>query len=187
MGVRYPDSRLRQVALSDMALDGVLGGPVQIAGFLDYNHSGASQTIQQNTWTDIQNDDGGLYGKKNFRPYGVARLMDTSSGHIMMDELNNGDILVVRSDFVINPNVNGTYVQFRLKFGAGWGVYYLTRQIGSLSNGGGVDYSVEFSNVLYIGDDNTRLNPGVPQIYCSDQATFTNTGMVIFVFGGKPR
>ena len=107
--------------------------------------------------------------------------MDVSTGRVDLRQLNIGDTLLIRSDIIINPNVNNISVQYRYKLGTGFGEYYLTRQVGVITTGAAVDYPFQFVDYLYIGDSNTRDNLIEIQVYSSHICSFINQGTVIQV------
>jgi len=73
-------------------------------GFIDYNDASTSSTpviISADVWTTIPNDGLGSFTNKNYKPQGVAELMDTSTGKIDPRELSLGDVIIIRNDFIL--------------------------------------------------------------------------------------
>lgn len=153
-------------------------------GFMDYNNTVAPFTISANVWTDIPNDGLGAFTNKTYAPTpggSSIELINTASGTIEGSGLTLGDAIIIRNDIRITPNVNFAVVEFRYQLGSGLGTYYLTKLLGTLSNGAGIEYSQQFEDYIYMGDENTRLNPIRLQIKCSEDATFQSLGSVIQV------
>ena len=149
-------------------------------GFIDYNDASGSFTISANTWTDLPNDGAGAFTNKNYAPDGVTELMDSSTGYIDPTQTTLGDVLLVRNDFTVNPNTNNALLEFRYSLGGGAGAYTLPTIIGRLDSGSGTDYRFTLrADKIYMGDDNTRLNPIKLQVRLSANATVTNAGTVI--------
>jgi hypothetical protein len=151
-------------------------------GFIDYNDTTGSFSLTANTWTDIPNNGLGAFTNKNYLPTGVTELIDTSTGYIDTTELNLGDVIFIRNDFTINPNTNNSQLLFRYELGSGAGLYTLEKIVGRLDSGSGQDYRFSLTpDIIYMGDDNTRLNPIKLQVNCTSNATLTNAGSVITV------
>ena len=149
-------------------------------GFIDYNDASGRFTISANTWTDLPNDGAGAYTNKAYAPDGVTELMDSSTGYIDPTQTTLGDVLLVRNDFTVNPNTNNALLEFRYSLGGGAGAYTLPTIIGRLDSGSGTDYRFTLrADKIYMGDDNTRLNPVKLQVRLSANATVTNAGTVI--------
>lgn len=154
---------------------------------VDYNDSSTSAESPLNlvgaTWTDIPNNGAGPYTNVNHLPDHFGSLIDGDTGYIDLSSLSVGDTVLIRNDFRIIPAINGSYVQFRIGFGSGLGIFYLTQQVGSLSNGAGIEYPIELLNSFYIGSTDILNNYARCQIICSDQAEFINSGVAITVLG----
>ena len=149
-------------------------------GFIDYNDASGSFTISANTWTDLPNNGAGAFTNKNYAPDGITDLMDSSTGYIDPTQTTLGDVLLVRNDFTVNPNTNNALLEFRYSLGGGAGAYTLPTIIGRLDSGSGTDYRFTLrADKIYMGDDNTRLNPVKLQVRLSANATVTNAGTVI--------
>lgn len=151
-------------------------------GFADYNDTTGAISLPADTWTDIPNDGLGAFTNKSYLPTGVTELMDTSTGYIDTSELSLGDTILIRNDYTINPNTNNALLKFRYSLGTGAGSYTLEKIVGRLDSGSGQDYRFSLEpDLIYMGDDNTRLNPIKLQVFCSSNATLTNAGSAISV------
>ena len=136
-------------------------------------------TVAADTWTVIPNNGAGAFSNTSYLPSGVTSLFDGSTGKIDPTQAALGDDLLVRNDFSLTPSINGAHVQFRYTLGTGGGSYTLEHQLGTMSNGGGVPYRFQFTDLIYMGDTNTRDNQIGLEIKCSEAATLTNSGSVV--------
>lgn len=150
------------------------------ATFIDYNHAGNTVSLTADTWTDIPNDGAGAFTNRTYAPEGVTELLDVATGYLDLSELSLGDTVLVRNDFQINPNTNNALIEFRYVLGTGGGEYTLETQEGRLDSGSGKNYRFSLKpDLIYMGDDNTRLNPIKLQVKLSTGGTLTNAGSVI--------
>ena len=140
--------------------------------------------LPANTWTDMPNDGAGANTRLNFLPNGITSLkLDTSTGYLDLTELKNGDSIIVRNNFKVIPNNNKADLSFRYAtrrhlFGAA--VYPLETFVARLDSGAGKPYTYTLStHLVYMGDDNTRLNPVKLQLNLSKNGTFINSGIAI--------
>ena len=161
---------------------GVPGGSTSARsndGWADYNNASGSIAVLAGEWTTLENDGAGAFTNTTYLPPGVSRLLDTATGAMDFTELALGDEVQIRQDVNVRPSVNGAQVEMRVKLGAGAGTYYLTHSTAVLNQGGGGDYPLIQLLHIYMGDTNTRANPGVIQIRCTEDATITNNGSYI--------
>ena len=94
-----------------------------------------------------------------------------------------GNSIQVRIDFKINPNINNATLECRYVLGSGGGEYALTVFEKRLDRGSGIDYDAnKGSFLIYMGDDNTRLNAGKLQVKLSSAGKLTNAGVAIQIF-----
>jgi len=153
-----------------------------ITGFADYNDTSTvgGVALPANTWTDIPNDGAGAFTQLDFLPSGITSVLDTSTGYLDLTQLKNGDSIIVRNDFIVTPNNNRANLKFRYELGAGAGIYTLDYFVTRLDSGAGIPYRFNlYSHLIYLGDDNTRLNPIKLQINLSKNGTFVNNGTAI--------
>ena len=151
------------------------------AGFEDYNDTStaAGLAIAPGVWTDVPNDGQGAFTNKSYSP-GVGDLID-SSGRLVFSGLNLGDQVLIRNDIRVTPIISGAFLEWRYQLGSGAGTYYLTQPLGLLGDGAR-EYEFQFLQKIYIGDENTRQNLCIPQVRCTEDATFRNLGAVVTVF-----
>ena len=156
--------------------------PGRVIGFMDYNDTTGSIAVASDTWTTIPNNGLGAFTNKNYAPHGVTELMDVSTGEIDPTELELGDVLWIRNDFTVTPQINNTSLDFRYVLGTGGGEYTLEQQLGRLDRGAGVGYRFSLRiDEIYMGDANTRDNLITLQVKCSGASTLVNAGSVITV------
>lgn len=151
-------------------------------GFIDYNDTTGEIPLVANTWTTIPNNGLGPFTNKAFAPENVNELMDTNTGAIDTTELELGDSILIRNDFSINPNTNNALLQFRFTLGANGQEYTLETTLGRLGDGSGKFYRFSLvPELIYMGDENTRLNPIGLEIKLSTNGILNNAGSVIQV------
>jgi hypothetical protein len=154
----------------------------QITGFADYNDASSSSGVSliADTWTDLPNDGAGSFTNLSFLPSGIDSVLDVSTGYIDLTQLKNGDSVIIRNSFKVTPNRNRADLNFRYSLGAGTGTYTLKSFIARLDSGAGKDYPYTlYSHLIYLGDDNTRLNPIKLQLNLSRNGSFVNYGTAI--------
>jgi hypothetical protein len=142
--------------------------------------------LSANTWTDIPNDGLGAFTNLTYLPDGITNLLDVSTGYLDLSELELGDSVLIRNDFVVTPNQNRANLNFRYELGAGLGVYTLDYFVGRLDSGAGDEYRYNlYTHLIYLGDDNTRLNPIKLQLNLSKNGSFVNNGSAIQILKRK--
>ena len=162
-------------------IDGGVGWiDTRAGGFMDYNNSGWAIAITADTWTDVPNDGAGAFTNKTYKPDQVTELLDDTTGYIDPTELDLGQAIVIRNDFVVNPNTNNALLEFRYELGTGAGLYTLEKIVWRLDSGSGIDYRFSLTtDYIYMGDTNTRDNPIKLQVKLSTNGTLNNAGSVI--------
>ena len=158
---------------------------LKTGGFIDYNDSATSTTpitLVSDTWTEIPNDGLGAFTNKTYLPEGVTELMDTLTGYLDVTELSLGDSLLLRNDYSITPNTNNSLLRFRYSLGTGAGVYTLEKIVGRLDSGSGISYRNSLvTDLIYMGDLNTKDNPIKLEVNLSTNGTLVNSGSAIQV------
>ena len=156
------------------------GGLVDAQGFIDYNDTTGLINLVADTWTIIPNNGAGAFTNKTYAPEGVTEFMDVATGAIDPTELALGDTIIIRNDFKVNPNTNNALLEFRYGLGGNGGEYVLETIKGRLDNGSGIDYRFNLgTDLIYMGDENTRTNPISLQVKLSTNGTLLNAGSVI--------
>lgn len=154
--------------------------PGQVVGWIDYNDTTGSFSVPADTWTDLPNNGLGSFSNDTYPPQGVAELLDTATGYIDPTELNMGDALLIRNDYLVTPQTNNTAIRFRYFLGAGAGQYPLEKREPRMDEGSGIAYPHTLdASLVYMGDTNTRDNPIKLQVKVSSPCTVVNNGSVI--------
>ena len=152
-------------------------------GFIDYNDATGEIDLTSDTWTDVPNNGAGAFTNKAYAPNGITELLDVSTGYLDFTQLDLGNSVQVRIDFKVNPNINNATLECRYVLGNGGGEYALTVFEKRLDRGSGIDYDAnKGSFLIYMGDDNTRLNDGKLQVKLSSNGKLTNAGVAIQIF-----
>jgi len=151
-----------------------------VLGFQDYNNTIGDISVAAETWTTLLNNGQGAFTNLQYNT--IPDLVDyTGTQNFTFSELNLGDSVYIRTDFTFTPQVNGATLEVRYQLGAGAGLYTLPRGLGSLTNGAGIPYRFVELSYIYMGDLNTRDNPGVLQVKCSEAGTVNYAGCAIKV------
>ncbi len=155
----------------------------QSAGFVDYNNSSGLISLVADTWTDLPNDAAGSFTNTAYSPtdIGGLDLIDTSNGYLDFSDLDLGSQLIIRSDVTVTPQTNNSLFQMRYLLGGGAGEYQLLFLSERLDSGSGLDYQRVIPFPVYMGDTNTRDNPGRLQAKLTTAGTITNAGIYISI------
>lgn len=91
-----------------------------LGGFAFYEDATTATTpinIVADTWTDLTNDKAGAGTLTSYKPsYITGDLWDTATNTIDLDEVPNGKIIIVRTDFEYTPGSSNQHVDARLYF-----------------------------------------------------------------------
>ncbi len=150
-------------------------------GFVDYNDASGDVSLTADTWTDVPNDTLGSFTNTTYIPSNVTTLIDDSTGHLDFTELELGQEISIRNDFIITPNTNNALLQVRYVLGTGANEYALLFWSERLDSGSGVAYQRVITFPIYMGDTNTRDNPGKLQVKLSTPGTLNNNGSYISI------
>jgi hypothetical protein len=165
--------------------DSGAGGEGNGQGFIDYNDTSTASSplvLSGGVWTTIPNDGLGAASNDLFKPGGVTELLNVATGSIDASDLSLGDSLLVRNDYKVTPNTNNTLLEFRYSLGTGLSSYTLEKIIGRLDSGSGQPYRFSLStDLIYMGDLNTKDNPISLQVKLSANGTLINAGSAIQV------
>jgi hypothetical protein len=155
-------------------------------GFLDYNDTSTSSTplsLVSGVWTDIPNDGLGAFTNKNYRPANVTEVLDVSTGYLDFSQLELGSELILRNDFSVTPSTNNSLLEVRYLLGTGAGEYALQFWSERLDSGSGIPYQRVTNFPIYMGDTNTRDNPGRLQVKLSTSGSLVNAGVYASIRG----
>lgn len=157
--------------------------PLSSFGFVDCSNSGGAQSLTINTWTTLLNDCAGVYTNTDYLPIGVTQLVDPVTGKLDFSELSIGDQVIIRHTLDITPNSNGQTFQLRHLVGQSGQEYDLPVNIpAKMEQGGGIPTGrFTISDVIYIGNENTRLGGALPQLKVNGNASVQYHGVYIGV------
>ena len=92
-----------------------------------------------------------------------------------------GSEVSIRNDFSVTPNTNNSLLEVRYILGSGLGEYSLLVLSERLDNGSGIAYQKVPIFNIYMGDSNTKDNPGKLQVKLSTSGTVDNAGSYISI------
>lgn len=146
-------------------------------GWADYNDAETAVTpiqVLAGVPKQITNDTLGPQTSRAFLPSGVTDIWDPVADQFDFSELRNGDLVDIRFDAEITTTTPNQL--FRLAFVGGIGgfQYEVVMSSGVAKNTGLVP--VSRFNSVYIGDDNTRLNPAELRLTSDADATVVVKG-----------
>ena len=169
------------VNVSEIGVQGPQGpaGTATKIGFIDYNDSTGNVSLSSDTWTDIPNNGQGAFTNKTYKPEGVNDVIDEETGYLDFDKLTLGSQIFIRNDFTVTPNTNNSLLELRYVLGGGDGEYALKFWSERLDSGSGIGYQRVISFPIYMGDNNTKNNPGKLQVKLSSDGTVLNAGSYI--------
>ena len=91
-----------------------------LGGFAFYEDAATAVTpiaIVADTWTDLTNDKAGAGTLTTYKPsYVSGDLWDTATNTIDLDELANGKVVMIRTDFYYTPSSSNQHIDARLYF-----------------------------------------------------------------------
>jgi hypothetical protein len=146
-------------------------------GMSQYADSGTVVNVPEETWTAIPNDGSASLLGDTYAPPGSTTFL-LAGGSYDFSSLGVGDTVIYRYDFFITPQVNQSLATFRFLVGEPGSQFALQRSIGVLNNGAGIEYRIQFTDLLFIEGDATRENPVIPQILLSRAGTLRSAGVV---------
>lgn len=132
-------------------------------------------TLEPNTWTQITSDGAGASTDTSFLPVGVSRLWDTATNRIITEDMNVGDVFLVRINFTIIPTENNTRLQIRLHFPT----FDLVRGLAGLSEGAGVEYTQQELFMFYAGTQEILDGGCEIQVSATAQCSFVVSSVMI--------
>lgn len=177
------DNKLKQIdssgVIKDLTDSSVAVDNCRI-GFLVYNdlatvgtplvHVGGIDTI-------LTNDGGGAQTLKTYGPPTVNELWDEANDEFIFTDLRNGDMIDIRIDLTITTSAANQEIQIVGILGQG-GFSYEIPFVFEQHKAAGVKQVDRYTGI-YIGDDNTRLNPGQLVFRSAQNATITVNGWYI--------
>ena len=92
-------------------------------------------------------------------------------------DMELGTSVLIRNDFSVTPDTNNALLELRYQLGLGGSAYTLETIIGRLDSGSGIPYRFSLRpDFIYMGDTNTKDNPGYLQIRLSSNGSVVNAG-----------
>lgn len=169
------------VVIDSLKVDAVATGiPAMYSGFVDYNNTIDVAAYPAHTWVTVPNDGRGPFTSTKYAPSGAEDLMN-DDGSIRLIDLRTGDVIYIRQDYEVTPTFDNSLLTSRYVLGSGQGEYTLRRNPQRLDDGATSYRFAASTDMIYVGDDNTRLNPVYFQIRCSSPFTLLNYGTAIGV------
>ena len=149
-------------------------------GWVDYNDTTGAVSLTANVWTDVPNNTLGSFTNESYKPNDISgQLIDDSTGYLDFTELDLGAEIIVRNDLGVVPTTDKALFQIRYLLGSGASEYPLLAWSERLDSGSGINYGRVALSMIYMGDLNTRDNPGKLQVKLTTAGTLTNNGSYI--------
>jgi len=174
---------LSGVTTTGLALSGqgTASNPLTILqrdGFMDYNHSGTTQSY---TSGDLQvlNDGTGIYTLKTYKPLGITELWNTTTNQFNFSDLALGDEIFIRTDGIVTTTSVNQVFGTKIRFDIGGTPYDLPLSQSYFKSVG--SYQVSRTIQFYIGNTGTLNNPAQLLFNSDDAATLQLTGFYISV------
>jgi len=174
---------ISQVTTTGKLLSGV-GTPsnplytIDLNGFIDYNHSGTTQSYTTGN-LKVLNDGAGIYTLKTYKPFGVTELWNTVTNQFNFADLSLGDEVTIRTDGNVTTTANNQIFGTKLSMSIGVNPYEI--QVGQSYYKTIGTYPTTRFVKFYIGNTDTLNNPAELLFYSDAAATLTVTGFYISV------
>lgn len=150
-------------------------------GYADYSDSATSGTpiavAASAGYVTLTNDTLGPFTNTSELPIGVSKLYEPSTNSLYFGDLSIGDIVDIRIDVDVIIATNNTQISISLFLGTGGAAYSLNFETKAYKSAG--TYKVSKSLPIYIGDANTRDNPGVLKIDTDTDCSVTVNGWLV--------
>lgn len=147
-------------------------------GFFDYNDMGTTLTPinvpNTGLYVDLTNDGLGNFTNKNFKPDGVDDIWNSTTNRFDFSQLKLGDMVNIRLDIEVTTTQPNQLVDVDLELGVGASPYDILFNKGYYKTAGANDIN-RFQSI-YMGDNNTLLNPARMKIRSDDLATVVVRG-----------
>jgi len=147
---------------------GTSGSPLGIAnrnGFIDYSHSGTTQSYTSGN-LKILNDGAGTYTLKTYKPLGITELWSTTTNQFDFSELALGDEVMLRVDYNITTSASNQIVNGFLRLDTAGTPYDLS--VGTTNYKTVGTYNLIKVLPFYIGNTGTLNNPA--ELYFNSDA-----------------
>jgi hypothetical protein len=146
-----------------------------------YGNTLPSIPLPKETWVTLTNNGEGATSVA-YLPPSVDRLLNTATGELDFSGLTEGDGVVLRPDYFVNPSVDKALLKFRYLLGIGDDSYVLERTMGRLDSGSGSEYiQGVLADYVPMMDANTILAPVTMQVWLSEIGELVNNSITIQV------
>ena len=152
-----------------------------LGGFAFYEDATTAVTpiaIVADTWTDLTNDKAGSGTITTYKPsYVSGELWDTATNTIDLDELANGKVVMIRTDFEYSPSSNNQHIDARLYFpDVPKELHFLHTDVGSHHE----DHHFVNTSMFYV-DSNIQTSDVKIQVQSSGSGSVKVNGFLISV------
>jgi hypothetical protein len=152
-----------------------------LGGFAFYEDATTAVTpiaIVADTWTDLTNDKAGSGTITTYKPSYVSdELWDTATNTIDLDELPNGKVVIIRTDFEYSPSSNNQHFDARLYFpDVPKELHFLHTDVGSHHE----DHHFVNTSMFYV-DSNIQTSDVKIQVQSSGNGSVKVNGFLISV------
>lgn len=152
-----------------------------LGGFAFYEDAATSSTpiaIVAETWTELTNDKAGEGTLTTYKPsYVSGDLWDSATNTIDLDEVPNGKVVIVRTDFECTPSSSNQHIDGRLYFpDIAKELHFLHADMGSQH----AEHHFVHTSMFYV-DSNIQTSDVKIQVQCSGAGSVKVNGFVITV------
>lgn len=151
-------------------------GLEKIHGFFDYNDSGTIIPVTvAGSPVAITNNGLGSNTIKIYAPEGVTDIWDSTLDVFDWSQLNLGDTIDIRLEFVLDTSSVNTQIEVCLHLGTGGGAYQIPF-LGETNFKNTGTRTLSVYNSIYLGDLNTLNNGGQFRITTDKDCSITSNG-----------
>lgn len=147
-------------------------------GFIDYSHSGTTQSYTSGD-LKVLNDGNGAYTLKTYKPIGVTEFWNTTTNQFNFSDLALGDEVWIRTDGLVTTTTSNQIFGTKIKFDIGGTPYDI--QVGQSYYKTTGTYPVNRYMYFYIGNTGTLNNPAELLFSSDAAATIQLNGFAITV------
>lgn len=147
---------------------GMHNGLANTFGWADYADSGVAQALVANTWTPLTNDTLSPTTNIDHLPTEVTKLWDPATNKLYLADLDDYDVILVRTNIVVTPVLNDCRLESRLNFN---NLFNLTTNLGRLDSGAGIAYPRVDQVAFYVGSAAVAAGGATVEVRCSSDAS----------------
>lgn len=153
-------------------------------GWWDYNDTATTinpiSIPSNNTYVYITNNGDGDFTNKNYKLEGIDDIFDVSTNAFDFSLLSLGDVVDIRIDMIVTTTTANQSVDIDLEMASGdAGTYDILFSKAQFKTAG--EQTINRFNGVYMGDDNTRLNPAKFKIRSDAAASLVVRGWYVKV------